>query len=136
NAPLFASPPDPTTGNPGECVAGLAPCRWGDYSGAQRDSCDPSFVWTSTEFSDSNTSSGANWATWIAPVTFSGARVPANCANAPTITGLTPSCGNAGDTITITGTNFVAGTVVYFGNVLVTPNITSTTSMTAKVPTA
>lgn len=55
---------------------------------------------------------------------------------APTISGFNPASGSAGDTITITGTNFVIGatTVSFNGTPSSTVSVSSATSLTAVVP--
>jgi hypothetical protein len=56
--------------------------------------------------------------------------------NAPTITSFTPTSGNVGTSVTITGTNFTGATAVSFNNTNATTfNVESATSITATVPT-
>lgn len=57
-------------------------------------------------------------------------------STAPAITGLSPTSGSmAGDTlVTITGTNFTAGSLVHFGSTAVTPLTLSTTTITVRTP--
>ncbi|MGD1118416.1 MAG: hypothetical protein ABR886_02900 [Dehalococcoidales bacterium] len=53
----------------------------------------------------------------------------------PTITGISPSSAAAGATVTITGTNFISGTLVYFNGVQSpSTSINSNTQVTAQVP--
>ena len=57
-------------------------------------------------------------------------------ANAPTLTGLSPTSAVAGSpafTLTVTGTNFVAGSRVIFGDDALTTTYVSATSLTAAV---
>lgn len=55
--------------------------------------------------------------------------------NAPTITNIAPSSGIVGDTVTLTGTNFIGATSVRFnGAKAITYNVASATSITAVVP--
>ena len=59
-------------------------------------------------------------------------------ANAPTVTALSPNSVVAGTatalTLTVTGTGFVTGSVVYFGDLALPTSDTSATSLTATVP--
>ncbi|MDO7853297.1 IPT/TIG domain-containing protein [Hymenobacter convexus] len=58
-------------------------------------------------------------------------------ASAPTITSLSPAtavAGGAAFTLTVTGTGFVAGSVVNFGTTALTTTFVSATSLTAAVP--
>jgi hypothetical protein len=52
----------------------------------------------------------------------------------PTVTGLNPTSGPIGTTVTITGTNFVGVTSVTFGGVSATFTVVSSTQITATVP--
>ena len=53
----------------------------------------------------------------------------------PTVSGLSPDHGNAGDTVTITGTNFTGATGVKFGTADATDvTVNSATEITAKAP--
>ena len=56
----------------------------------------------------------------------------------PTYVSVSPASGKSGNTVTITGTNFITGnTTVHFNNVLATSvNVTSSTSLTCVVPAA
>ena len=61
--------------------------------------------------------------------------VAAPPTGAPTVTAVTPTSGLAGDTITITGTNFTAATAVVFDTTAATSfTVASDTSITATVP--
>jgi len=60
-------------------------------------------------------------------------------APSPTITSLNPSSATqngAGFTITVTGTNYVNGAMVYWGNTALTTTFGSSTSLTATVPSS
>lgn len=52
----------------------------------------------------------------------------------PTVTGLSPTSGPVGTTVTITGTNFVGVTQVTFGGVAATFAVVNSTTITATVP--
>ena len=54
--------------------------------------------------------------------------------SAPTITTLSPKSGIPGSSVTITGTNFAANSVVYFGSVKAAVTSSSATSLTVTVP--
>lgn len=53
---------------------------------------------------------------------------------APTVTGLNPTSGPVGTTVTVTGTNFIGVTSVTFGGVSATFTVVSPTQLTATVP--
>lgn len=54
---------------------------------------------------------------------------------APTVGGVSPTTIKAGDTVTVTGTNFVSGSTVKIGNDSATNvSVTSSTSLTCRVP--
>ncbi|MDO7875293.1 T9SS type A sorting domain-containing protein [Hymenobacter sp. ASUV-10] len=56
-------------------------------------------------------------------------------AAGPTVTGLSPTAGIAGDVVVITGTGFTSGSTVSFNGTAASVTFTSATSLTATVPT-
>lgn len=52
----------------------------------------------------------------------------------PGVTGFTPTSGKVGSFVTITGSNFGAGTVVKFGTTVATINVLTSTTISATVP--
>jgi hypothetical protein len=111
----------------GTCLTSPA-CRWGDNSGAAVDPTDPTEVWVTGEYSASNAGASNNWGTYTSRVTLS----------APTVTGIAPSSGSAGTSVTISGTGFstaAGATTVGFGTVAATQvNCGTTTTCTATAP--
>src|SRR5262249_21009157 len=73
---------------------------------------------------------------------FSASSVPITVGNpnpAPALTSIAPTHAAAGSsafTLTATGTSFVQGAVVFFGNTALTTTVASATSATAGVPAA
>jgi hypothetical protein len=110
----------------GSCLAS-PPCRWGDYSGAAVDP-NGKDMWLTGEYAASNAGVNNNWGTYTARLTLSP----------PTVTGISPSSGAAGTTVTVSGSEFstVAGaTTVSFGTVAATPvSCSSTTTCSAVAP--
>ena len=105
--------------------------RWGDYSAMSVDPVDDCTFWYTTEYFQLS-SSLDNWLTRIASFRFPG------CGSPPTLTDVSPATGPTagGTTVTLTGTNFVAGatTVSVGGNSATNILVNSTTSLTATTP--
>jgi hypothetical protein len=90
----------------GSCLA-APPCRWGDYSGAAVDP-NGKDMWLAGEWAAGNAGINNNWGTYVSRVTLSP----------PSVTGISPTSGTSGTTVTISGSEFstVAGaTTVNFG---------------------
>lgn len=64
----------------------------------------------------------------------STATITIAAVGAPTVTAISPHIGPAGTVVSITGTNFTAGSTVQFGGTPATKSFISSTSMTATVP--
>jgi len=64
-----------------------------------------------------------------------GYYAPSQTVSSVTITGLTPTSGPVGTTVSITGSGFVSGSTVKIGTVNATSTVISSTTITAIVPT-
>jgi hypothetical protein len=106
-----------------------SPSRWGDYSAAVRDPLDGNSVWVAGEYA---AAPGAdtphcNWGTAAGRLTFAG----------PTASSVSPQTGKngGGDFVTITGTNFTAGSQVLFNTVpAASTTVVSSTTITVVTP--
>jgi len=107
--------------------------RWGDYSGAAIDPQNPTDVWVAAEYAAIGTATtpasdaGCAWGTFAARLTFSG----------PAVSGISPSSEQSGGptTITVTGTDFAAGSTVSFGpNNATNVSVTSPNQLSATAP--
>ena len=95
-------------------------CRWGDYSGAVQDPNHPTDVWVVSEDTDGNNTANCNsnahfcWNTYIGRYTFAP----------PSIASVTPAAGpvGGGQTVTVSGADFLPGTTATLGGTTVTVN--------------
>ncbi|MBI5305593.1 MAG: IPT/TIG domain-containing protein [Chloroflexi bacterium] len=104
--------------------------RWGDYSNTQVDPSNDTDLWTIQEYAKPQVGTGNGsgiWSTWWAKVAIGAP---------PTITGLSPfttAPGGLGFTLTVTGTNYIASSIVRWNGADRTTIYVNSTQLTANI---